>query len=94
MAKPIKKTNQTMDSKASMPLGYETVLQEVKSLILTAQLKAMKAVNQALVFTYRGIGETLHKQQQSADWGSFVVEQLARDLQQAFPGMKARCSTF
>lgn len=70
------------------PPGYDKILSDLKDLIKTSQFKAISAVNQALIFTYRGIGQTIHEQQQSAGWGTSVVEQLAKDLQNAFPGMK------
>lgn len=71
-----------------LPSSYNEVLEDLKQLIKTAQIKALSAVNQALISTYRGIGEIIHKQQQTAEWGSSVVEQLAKDLQHSFPGMR------
>ena len=71
-----------------MPSGYGQVLENIKGLIKTAQLKALSAVNQALISMYRDIGKTIHEQQQTAEWGSSVVEQLAEDLQGSFPGMR------
>lgn len=82
------------DSDATLipPTGYDKILADLKDLIKTSQFKAISAVNQALIFTYKGIGQTIHEQQQSAEWGTSVVEQLAKDLQNAFPGMKGRGS--
>ena len=75
-------------SKINLPSEYEQVLEELKDVIKTAQLKAISAVNQALIFAYRNIGETIYEQQQRAKWGASIVEQLAKDLQIAFPGMR------
>lgn len=72
------------------PPGYDKILSDLKDLIKTSQFKAISAVNQALIFTYRGIGQTIHEQQQSAGWGTSIVEQLAKDLQHSFPGMRGR----
>jgi predicted nuclease of restriction endonuclease-like (RecB) superfamily len=88
MSEIVKKDNQSSTSNTPLPSDYAVVLQIVKDLIQDAQLKAVKAVNQALIFTYKEIGATIHKQQQSKDWGTSVVEQLASDLRLAFPGMK------
>jgi predicted nuclease of restriction endonuclease-like (RecB) superfamily len=41
-----------------------------------------------LISTYRGIGQTIHEQQKTTEWGDSIVEQLAKDLQNSFPGMR------
>lgn len=48
----------------------------------------MITVNQELIEIYRDIGKTIHEQQQTSKWGESIVEQLANDLQNSFPGMK------
>ncbi len=48
----------------------------------------MVAVNRELMDVYRDIGKTIHEQQQTAEWGSSVVEQLAKDLKKSFAGMR------
>lgn len=47
----------------------------------------MKTINQELIKVYRDI-ETISEQQQIAEWGSSVVEQLAHDLRASFPGIR------
>lgn len=71
-----------------IPDGYKTILKSIVGKIKTAQTKAMVAVNRELIELYRFIGMTIYEQQKTAKWGSSVVEQLAKDLQNAFPGMK------
>ena len=68
MSEIVKKDNQSSTSNTPLPSDYAVVLQIVKDFIQDAQLKAVKAVNQALIFTYKEIGATIHKQQQSKDW--------------------------
>lgn len=77
-----------MDSKIILPSGYDHILENIKDLIKTAQLKALLVVNQTLISVYRDIGRTIYDQQKSAAWGDAVVEQLATDLQNSFPGMR------
>ena len=72
----------------SLPTDYNTILHDLKSKIKTSQLQAMSAVNRALISLYREIGQIIHEQQEKAAWGDSVVEQLAKDLQNSFSGMK------
>jgi predicted nuclease of restriction endonuclease-like (RecB) superfamily len=89
MVEPKKKTlAKKSDSKIALPSGYVEVLDNLRDLIKTAQLKAISAVNQSLISTYRGIGQTIYEQQKTAEWGDSIVEQLAKDLQNSFPGMR------
>lgn len=64
----IKKT----DSKMALPSGYDKVLDNLKDLIKSAQLKAISAVNQSLISVYRGIGKTIDEQQQNSEWGEIL----------------------
>jgi predicted nuclease of restriction endonuclease-like (RecB) superfamily len=48
----------------------------------------MVAVNRELIAVYWDIGKTINEQQQAAKWGTSVVDQLAKDLKNRFPGMK------
>lgn len=50
-------------------------------------MQALSAVNKELISVYREIGRTIHEQQEKAEWGASIVEQLAKD-QNSFPGMK------
>jgi predicted nuclease of restriction endonuclease-like (RecB) superfamily len=68
--------------------GYPDLLKEVQTRIATAQYEALKAVNKALVGLYWDIGHIIAERQQEENWGKAVVEQLAGDLRQAFPGMQ------
>lgn len=74
--------------KITLPSGYGEVLDNLRDLIKAAQQKAISAVNQSLISVYKGIGKTIYEQQQSSEWGDSVVEHLAKDLQNSFPGMK------
>lgn len=72
----------------TLPKGYISVLETISNKIIAAQTRAMQAVNYELINVYRDIGKTIHEQQQIAEWGASVVEQLAHDLQNSFPGMR------
>ncbi|MFN0037039.1 MAG: YhcG family protein [Saprospiraceae bacterium] len=67
---------------------YTSFLSDIKTKIRQAQYAAMKAVNAELVRLYWDIGQGITEKQQQAGWGKSVVENLARDLQAEFPGMR------
>ncbi|TAJ44082.1 PDDEXK nuclease domain-containing protein [Methanofollis fontis] len=71
-----------------LPEGYGSLLVEVKERILTARYRALRAVNTELVGLYRDIGEIIARRQEHEGWGRSVVERLATDLQQEFPGIR------
>jgi predicted nuclease of restriction endonuclease-like (RecB) superfamily len=72
----------------SQPPDYARVLADIKERIRSAQSSALKAVNKELVRLYWDIGRNIVQRQESAGWGKAVVEQLARDLQAEFPGIR------
>lgn len=75
---------------------YRQALADVKRRIQAAQVRAVLAVNAELLTLYWDIGRTLMQWQSEQGWGAAVVEQMARDLQAAYPGMKgfSRTSLF
>ena len=70
------------------PQSYQALLASLKDRIQTAQLRAAVAVNRELVLLYWRIGTEILQRQREEGWGAKVIEQLARDLHQAFPDMK------
>lgn len=67
---------------------YLTLLSEVKTRISNAQYEALKAVNKELIALYWDIGRIIVEKQKGESWGKSIVEQLARDLQLAYPGIR------
>ncbi len=67
---------------------YPRLLAEVKERIRAAQYSALKAVNKELVGLYWDIGRMIVERQKTQGWGKAVVQQLAVDLQSAFPGVR------
>lgn len=61
---------------------YKTLLNELKSKIRGARLKAALAVNHEVIALYWHIGQQIIVRQ---NWGSKLVETLSNDLQNAFP---------
>lgn len=72
---------------AEKPKGYEAFIGEVKERIRSAQVRAALAVNRELVLLYWSIGRDILTRQAEQGWGARIIEQLAADLTQAFPGV-------
>jgi len=74
-------------------VAYAGLLDELKSKIRSAQVKAALAVNAELVRLYWEIGKVILQRQQAEGWGAKVIDRLARDLKSAFPDMKGFSSS-
>ena len=67
---------------------YTELLQSIKKRIHIAQYGALKAVNTELIDLCWDIGRTIVERQEGDTWGKSVVQQLSKDLQTEFPGLK------
>lgn len=68
--------------------SYIKTLDELKTAIKTAQIKAVLSVNSELVILYWNIGKIILKQQKEQGWGTKVIDNLSKDLQNSFPQMQ------
>ena len=68
--------------------GYRQLLDNVRTRIRAAQLRAALAVNRELVLLYWQIGREILARQESGGWGAKVVDRLAEDLRREFPQMR------
>jgi predicted nuclease of restriction endonuclease-like (RecB) superfamily len=82
-----------MEEIVPSPQTYAALLASIKERIQTAQVRATLAVNKELVLLYWSIGREILGRQEQEDWGSKVVERLAKDLRSAFPHMKGLSRT-
>ena len=67
---------------------YLNWVKELKEKILTIQIKAAIAVNKELLTLYWELGRAISEKIKDSDWGSSVVEILAKDLQKELPNQK------
>ncbi|MCC5945238.1 MAG: DUF1016 family protein [Bernardetiaceae bacterium] len=72
----------------SQNTDYQAFITEVKSRIRSAQYEAMKKVNQAHIQLNWDLGKMIVQKQSEKGWGKSVVEQIAKDLQAEFVGIK------
>jgi predicted nuclease of restriction endonuclease-like (RecB) superfamily len=68
--------------------NYKDFIESVKERITQAQYEALKKVNKELIQLYWDLGKLIVNKQSQYEWGKSVVEQLAKDLQIEYPGMK------
>jgi predicted nuclease of restriction endonuclease-like (RecB) superfamily len=70
---------------SQLTLGYPALLEDLKTRIRQAQVKAAVAVNRELVLLYWDIGRQILESQHREGWGAKVIDRLAADLRKAFP---------
>ncbi len=66
----------------------EGAFADLLQLILSARQRAYQAVNSELVALYWRVGEFISQKLEAAEWGDGVVDQLARFLARAQPGLR------
>ena len=71
-----------------LPAGYPALLDELKQRIRAVQVRAAVSVNRELIALYWHVGKSVAERQRAEGWGKSVVDRLATDLRQAFPGMQ------
>ena len=77
-----------MENSLQTPSGYPELLQELKSRIERAQVRAAFAVSRELVLLYWSIGRDILARQGTEGWGAKVIDRLSHDLQIEFPGRR------
>lgn len=87
MIKKKKPTPSKVEKNKVSPKEYTATLSDIKRQVREAQLKASISVNKELIRLYWNIGKTIAEKQEVSGWGSSVIEKLAKDLQNEFPGI-------
>ena len=67
---------------------YRALLRDIKSRIRAAQIRASLSVNRELIKLYWDVGEMIVDRQRVEGWGKSIVDKLAADLQNNFPGIE------
>ncbi|MBL8601351.1 MAG: DUF1016 family protein [Myxococcales bacterium] len=73
--------------KVDLPDGFRPFVEALKAHIREAQVRAALAVNRALLTLYWNIGRAITERQEVEGWGAKVIDQLADEIQRAFPGV-------
>jgi len=72
----------------SISPDYLQFIEELKARVISARVSAARAITHEVILLYWDIGQGIVEKQQSNSWGDSVVEAVAADLQEAFPGMR------
>ncbi len=87
----IKKTKKPITSSKKSPSiptkEYAQTLADLKQHVRQAQIKATLSVNKELLSLYWSIGKMIAEKETAHGWGAKLIEQLAEDLQNEFPGI-------
>lgn len=73
---------------SSNPIIYTDILEQLKSEIRTASVKAALAVNSELLSLYWRVGNIILAQQQAQGWGAKVIQTLSSDIRREFPDLQ------
>ena len=71
-----------------LPSGYREFLVDLKDRIRKAQVIASLSASREMILLYWDIGKGIVDKQEHDGWGTNVIEELATDIQKAFPGIK------
>ena len=82
----MKKSN-LQKNKTIIAENYAHFLKQIKQDILQTQLRAALSVTKELILLYWQIGKYLSDETALAEWGTKVLERLAKDLEKDFPGI-------
>ncbi|GHT42745.1 hypothetical protein AGMMS49965_14920 [Bacteroidia bacterium] len=81
--------NNKLDKVSSvLAVEYKDFLREILMKIQMGRYEMLKTVSKQTLLLYWDIGKSVSKNVQNADWGQSVVEQLSKDLQIEFPGVR------
>jgi len=72
----------------NLAINYQPFFREILVKIQSARYEMLKTVSKQTVLLYWEIGKSVSEKVHNEDWGKSVVEQLAKDLQTEFSGIR------
>ncbi len=72
---------------SALPETYAATLQEIKTHLSNARIRAILAANPVVIEAYWHSEKIILARQQEAAWGAKVIDRLAADFQEVFPDM-------
>jgi len=76
------------DPAVAVPEGYPQLLEQLKTQVRQARIRASRVVNTELLTLYWDLGRAILDRQETEGWGTKVIDRLAVDLRAAFPEMR------
>ncbi len=77
-----------IDPAVAVPEGYPQLLEQLKTQVRQARVRASRVVNTELLTLYWDPGRAILDRQATEGWGTKVIDRLAVDLRAAFPEMR------
>jgi len=74
--------------KTEFPPDYKPFLQDILTKIQRSRYEMLMSVGKQTLLLYWDIGKAVSEKIELAGWGKSVVDQLAKDLQTEFPGVR------
>jgi len=71
-----------------LPEDYGVLLEQLKTQVRSARIRATRTVNTELLLLYWDIGRAILDRQAGQGWGAKVIDRLAADLRSEFPDMR------
>jgi len=72
----------------NLSVSYQPFLQQILAKIQSARYEMLKSVSKQMVLLYWEIGKSVSEKVHNEGWGKSIVEQLSKDLQIEFPGIR------
>ncbi|WP_329120525.1 PDDEXK nuclease domain-containing protein [Streptomyces sp. NBC_01465] len=73
---------------SELPSGFFDMIDDLKSIVRGAHVRAQLKVNTEMIRMYREIGRTILEKQGEEHWGSKVINRIATELRTEFPGQR------
>jgi predicted nuclease of restriction endonuclease-like (RecB) superfamily len=74
--------------KTGIPFDYRHFLEDILTKIQSARYQMLMSASKQTLMLYWDIGRAVSEKMHSDGWGKSVVEQLSKDLQTEFPGVR------
>ena len=72
--------------------NYLQFIEEIKNEIRRQRVSAVLNANPSMICLYWNIGKAILEKQEKEGWGAKVIDQVAKDLKDAFPDMSGFCT--
>jgi hypothetical protein len=82
------KNNKLEKANSVLAVEYQGFLQEILTKIQSARYEMLQSVSKRTLLLYWDIGKAVSKKTKAGGWGQSIVEQLSKDLQTEFPGVR------
>ncbi|MFJ2739422.1 YhcG family protein [Streptomyces sp. NPDC087440] len=73
---------------SSLPPGFHEMVDDLKSIVRGAHVRAQLKVNTEMIRMYWEIGRTILEKQGKERWGTKVIDRIATELRTEFPGQR------